>query len=124
MAHATPTRRARQVRHLHRLYTQAPGLPFADLLPADQVEQALRDEAVAFPRRLFSPLVTLWLSLSQVLDPDHSCRAARRLRPCSANVGAYCKARGRLPEAVLARLTRATGRTTQQDAPAAWRWNG
>src|SRR4051794_39382519 len=26
---------------------QAPGLPLADLLPADRVEQALRDEAVA-----------------------------------------------------------------------------
>jgi Transposase DDE domain len=134
MAHATPTRRNRQVRLLHQHYTQAPGLPFADLLPAAQVEQALRDEGLSFRRRLFSPLVTLWVFLSQVLDPDHSCRsavarflawrAARRLAPCSANAGAYCKARGRLPEAVLARLTRATGRQTQDQAPAAWRWSG
>jgi hypothetical protein len=26
--------------------------------------------------RIFSPLVTLWASLGQVLSPDHSCRAA------------------------------------------------
>src|SRR5437588_12454468 len=76
MAHATPTRRTRQVRRLRQQLAHAPALPFADLLTAEQVEQALRDEKVSFRDRLFSPLVTLWVFLSQVLDPDHSCRAA------------------------------------------------
>src|SRR5207248_1008611 len=68
------------------------------------------------------------------LDPDHSCRAAVRrflawrssqqLPASSPDTGAYCKARGRLPEGVLARLTRHTGRHTQDQAPPAWRWNG
>jgi hypothetical protein len=39
----------------------------ADVLPADQVQQALDDEGVSFRDRLFSPLVTLWVFLSQVL---------------------------------------------------------
>jgi hypothetical protein len=109
-------------------------LPFADLLPAEQVEQALQEERVTYRDRLFSPLVTLWVSLSQVLDPDHSCRAAvarsltwrgaRGLASCSDDPSAYGKARHRLPEGVLARLTRATGRQPQDQAPAAWRWNG
>ena len=134
MAHATPTRRTRQVRRLRQQLAHAPALPFADLLTAEQVEQALRDEKVSFRDRLFSPLVTLWVFLSQVLDPDHSCRAAvarflawraaRGLAPCSANAGAYCKARGRLPEGVLARLARATGRQPQDQAPDGWRWHG
>jgi hypothetical protein len=134
MAHATPSPRARQVRRLRQQFTHAPALPFADLLPADPVAAALRAEKVRFRDRLFSPLVTLWVFLSQVLDPDHSCRAAvarflawrtsRGLPPCSANAGAYCKARGRLPEGVLAHLTRATGRQLQEQAPPAWRWNG
>jgi hypothetical protein len=134
MAHATPTRRTRQVRQFREQLAQAPALPFADLLTAEQVEQALRDEKVSFRDRLFTPLVTLWVFLSQVLDPDHSCRAAvarflawraaRGLAPCSANAGAYCKARGRLPEGVLAGLTRATGRQPQDQAPDGWRWNG
>jgi hypothetical protein len=104
------------------------------LLPAQQVRQALRDEGVTFRDRLFSPLVTLWVFLSQVLDPDHSCRAAvarflawrgsRGRVPCSADPSAYAKARGRLPEGVLARLTRTTGRHVYDQAPAAWRWNG
>jgi hypothetical protein len=131
MAHPTPPRRCR---HLRRQLARAPGLPFADLLTAGRVEQALRDEDVSFRERLFSPLVTLWAFLSQVLDPDHSCRAAvarflawraaRGLAPCSADTGAYCKARSRLPESVLARLTRDTGRRPQDDAPWGLRWNG
>jgi hypothetical protein len=121
-------------RQLRRQLVQAPGLPFADLLPPPQVEPARRAEGVSFRNRLFSPLVTLWVFLSQVLDPDHSCRAAvsrflawraaRGLTPCSADTGAYCKARSRLPEGVLARLTRQTGKRTQDQSEGNWRWHG
>lgn len=134
MPHATPRRRPCQVGGLRQHFTQAPGLPFADVLPAEQVAQALREEKVTFRDRLFSPLVTLWVFLSQVLDPDPSCRqavarflawrAACGQAPCSADTGASCKARGRLPEGVLARLTRATGRQLQEQAPPGWRWDG
>src|SRR5438270_4586171 len=129
MAHATPTRRARQVRQLREQLHHAPALPFAAALPAELVQQVLREEGVRFRDRLFSPLVTLWVFLSQVLDPDHSCRAAvarwqawriaRGRTPGSADTSAYCKAR-RLPEGVLARLTRVTGRQSQDAAPQAW----
>jgi len=134
MANASPTPPRRQLPRLGQEFARAPGLPFADLLPDGQVEQALRDEHVSFRRRLFCPLVTVWVFLSQVLDPDHSCRAAvarflawraaRGLPACSADTGAYCKARSRLPEAVLARLARDTGRRCQDEAPEGWRWNG
>jgi len=134
MARSTPARRGRPARRLRDALAQAPGLPFADLLPAAQVEQALREEHVAFSHRLCTPLVTLWGFLSQVLDPDGSCRAAvarflawraaRRLPPCSADPSAYCKARARLPEGLLGRLTRDTGRRVQDEAPPAWRWEG
>jgi len=134
MSHAIPARSARQATHLQQQLAHAPGLPFADLLPAEQIAQALRDEKVRFRDRLFSPLVTLWVFLSQVLDPDSSCRAAvtrflawrttQGLPPCSPDTGAYCKARQRLPEGVLARLTRTTGRQLQDQAPPTWRWEG
>ena len=134
MAHATAAPRCRPPVRLRQLPADAPRLPFADLLDHAQVQQALDDEKVSFRDRLFSPLVTLWVFLSQVLDPDHSCRAAvarfsawrvaRGLAPCSADTSAYCKARRRLPEGVLARLTRASGRQAQEQAPPAWRWNG
>jgi hypothetical protein len=134
MAHPTPSRYARQVATLQRQFAQAPGLPFAGALQPAAVELALRQENVSFRDRLFSPLVTLWVFLSQVLDPDHSCRqavarflawrVARGLKPCSADTGAYCKARRRLPEGLLARLARSTGRQLQDEAPDGWRWRG
>jgi hypothetical protein len=127
--------RTRQAVHtFHRRFAQSPGLPFADVLGSAPIEQALRDEKVTFRDRLFAPLVTLWVFLSQVLDPDPSCRqavarfvawrAACGLPACSADTGAYCKARQRLPEGLLARLTRSTGRQLQNQAPADWRWHG
>src|SRR5215475_11621800 len=133
IAHATPSACSRQVGQLRQRLAHAPALPFSELLPGESAEQAIRAEAVSFRERLFSPLATLWVFLSQVLDADHSCRqavarflawrTAQGLPPCSTDTGAYCKARGRLPEAVLARLTRTTGRQTQERAPAPWRWN-
>jgi hypothetical protein len=78
--------------------------------------------------------VTLWTFLTQVLDPDHSCRQAVArlnahrvrggLRPCAPDTGGYCKARGRLPEHLLVDLTRSTGRQLQDQAPATWLWKG
>src|SRR5690242_7620264 len=134
MAHATSSSHARQVGQLRQRLAHTPALPFSELLPQGLAEQIIRDEAVSFRDRLFSPLITLWVFLSQVLDADHSCRqavarflawrTAQGQAPCSSDTGAYCKARGRLPEAVLARLTRTTGQKTQEQAPVPWRWNG
>src|SRR5439155_15671971 len=83
-----------------RQFAQAPGLPFAEVLDRQQVQQALDQESLSFRQRLFSPLVTLWVFLAQVLDPDHSCRQAvarflawrtgQGLPPASADTGAYC----------------------------------
>jgi hypothetical protein len=116
-----------ELRHPH-------GLPFAEHLPQGLIHRTARRLGVGFRERIFTPAVTLWTFLSQVLDHDHSCRqavarllafrSARGLRPCSPNTGAYCKARQRLPEALLQELTRSTGRRVAAQAPAAWRWKG
>ena len=134
MCHATSSPCSRQARQLRRQLHQVPALPFSQLLDADTIRQALRDEHVSFRDRLFSPFVTLWLFLSEVLDADPGCRAtvarcrawraARGLPPCSPDPSAYCKARGRFPEAVLRRLTRTTGGRVQAQGPAGWLWKG
>jgi hypothetical protein len=113
---------------------QSPGLPFAEALPADQVHTTLRAIGGFFRQRVWAPAVTLWTFLSQCLDADPSCRqavtrllawrTARGLPRCSTNTGAYCKARGRLPEALLAQLTRDTGAATRRRAAAGWLWKG
>jgi hypothetical protein len=117
-----------------RQFNQDSGLPFSDVLPAERIRAALRDLAIAWRDRLFTPVVTLWLFLSQVLSKDHSClsavarllayRAGRGLALCSARTGSYCKARQRLPESLLARLVRQTGGDLHGQAPPAWYWHG
>ena len=64
-------------------------------------------EGVKFNQSIYTPFVTLCTFLSQVLDPDHSCRAAvvrvivwlaiHDREPCSEQTGTYCDARLRLP---------------------------
>src|SRR5215207_6242767 len=101
-----------QVRFLRRQFLQDGELPFTDVLSEAAVTQALNALNVAWLDRVYSPLVTLWVFLGQVLSQDHSCRAAvarliayrvsRRERSCSAETGAYCQARKRLPEEFFA----------------------
>jgi Transposase DDE domain len=134
MTHATAAARPRQATPLCHSLHQTDALPFAQLLDRDTILQAFRDESLSFRDRLFTPFVTVWLFLSQVLHADPCCRAAvarfcawraaRQLPPCSPDPSAYCKARGRLPEGVLQRLTRLTGRRVPAHGLAGWLWNG
>ena len=134
MSDATRGALACQVARARQQLQQAEGLPFADSLPAPAIHAALRQVGGAFRDRLYAPALTLWVFLSQLLDPDHSCRAAvarllawlaARGRPlCSPRTGAYCKARARLPEALLAALARDAGRRVLDAAQGAWLWQG
>jgi hypothetical protein len=109
-----------------------PGLPLAQHLPAEQVNGLCHRLGHLFRERIFTPAITLWTFLSQILDPDHSCRqavarllafrTAQGLPPCSPHDGAYCKARARLPEELFQELTRETGRQTLAEAPERWLW--
>jgi hypothetical protein len=109
-------------------------LPFHEVLDAKMVQSALKAEGVSFSERIYTPLVTLCLFLSQVLDPDHSCRAAvarlivwlslNHRRPCAPDTGAYCDARQRLPLGVVTRLVRLTARECDERAAASWLWKG
>jgi Transposase DDE domain len=109
-------------------------LPFHDILDAGMVDRALRAEGVAFHRRIYTPLVTTCLFLSQVIDPDHSCRAAvarlivwmavNQRKPCEPDTSSYCEARRRLPEGAIVRLVRETARRADAHASDAWTWKG
>jgi hypothetical protein len=107
-------------------------LAFSDLLHADMVMQVLEEEGVCYRDRIFSPLVTLWTFLTQVLSLDHCCRkaiasliayrTARGLEPCSADSGSYCKARQRLPIGVITGLVHRTAQAIEERVPEAWLW--
>jgi Transposase DDE domain len=134
MPHCTPRRRAHQIEALRARFGQADGLPFADVLSAQRLERALREEHADWREKVYTPALTLWAFLGQVLSPDGSCRAAvarvlawlvaRGQPACSPKTDPYCKARRRLPEPLLRRLTRETGRALHERAPEGWRWKG
>lgn len=134
MRHCNQGPLVHQVEALQRQFAQAPGLPFGDVLSAEAIEQLLDEHDIAVRERDYPPLITLAMFLSQCHDADPSLRqaVARRLAQrvaqglptCSSDTGAYCKARQRLPEAVLADLTRQTGKHLVNEAPARWCWHG
>ena len=110
------------------------GLPFACLLSEDRILQAFGSARWFWQGWIYSPAVTLWVFLSQCLSADHSCREAvarliawrlaRGQKPCSADTGAYCTAREKIPEAACRELVRDTGRHVEDDAPDDWLWLG
>lgn len=134
MAHSTTLISLGQAIDTHRQLIERPRLAFAPHLPAEQIHATCTRLGHTFRETICTPAVTSWTFLHQVFDPDHSCRSAVAhllahrsrlgLPPCSADTGAYCKACGRLPEAVLADLTRATGHALADQAEGNWLWKG
>jgi hypothetical protein len=122
-----------QVNFLRRQFLQDGDLPFTDVLTEGVIERALAT-LTGWLDRIFSPLVTLWVFLGQVLSADHSCRAAvarliahrraRGQRPCSAQTGAYCQARRRLPEEFFSSVACSVGRALDEKAERRWLWHG
>src|ERR1700682_6496228 len=134
MSHRHRESIVRQVGSLQRQFAQAPGLPFAELLSAKLIAKLFKDYEAGFRERDYPPLITLAMFLSQCHDADQSLRqAVARLvahrvaqgeAEGSSNTGAYCRARQRLPEKVVADLTRHTAQQLRKAAPAAWSWHG
>lgn len=132
MRHSNQGRFRQQVGFLRRQFLQDGDLPFSNVLSEELVARALTAINIFWMDRIYSPLVTLWVFLGQVLSADHSCRAAvarliahRILRgqsPCSGETGAYCQARKRLPEKFFSDVARQTGRALEANVDSHWLW--
>lgn len=125
---------SRRIRDQINLLRSQARLPFSDLLDVEIVKEVLSEEGVRYRDRIFSPVVTLWTFLTQVLSLDHCCRkavacliaerTARGLEPCSADSGSYCKARQRLPLGVIVKLVRRIASAIEKPVPKSWLWKG
>jgi putative transposase len=119
------------------------GLPFAEVLSEERIEVTFAEEGVEFGDQdagedeiVYTPAVTLWAFLSQTLfaDEQRSCLAAvARVavlwaalgkQICASNTGAYCRARAKLSEAALERLTREVADECERQVSAEWLWCG
>ena len=121
-------------RHTLQAFGGQEGLPFADILSEQDIHQACQQHGCVFAAKtnhIDTPALTLWAFLSQCLDTAKTCtaavarvlifRAALLLPPSSADTGAYCIARARLPVALIRSLTRTVGAAVDDHALEAWR---
>jgi putative transposase len=126
-------------RQILSCFLQHDSLHFANVLPESTIVKAFADAEANFAQDeddVYTPAVTLWAFLSQVLHLGamRSCAAAvARVvvlltalgkKPCSDNTGAYCRARSKLPALVLARLTCDLANGCERQLPQAWLWHG
>jgi hypothetical protein len=127
---------------IKRSFLQHDGLPFADWLPEETITQIHRDAELPTPMEqadagiVYTTSVTLWAFLSQVLHAkeQRSCTAAvarvivlyvaMGREPCSDDTGAYCRARARLPLALIQRATYHVAEQAEAQVPDAWLWKG
>jgi len=134
MRDSSQGRLRQQISFLRRQFLQEGELPLTDVLSEETITPALDAIDVCWKDRVYSPLVTLWVFLSQVISADHSCRAAvarliahrlsQGLEACSPRTGAYCQARGRLPERFFSVVTCLVGRALESRIDPKWLWKG
>ena len=115
-------------------FTKSIGLPFQELLPSATIEDILRENGVKYRNRIYNPIVVVWSFLSQILDPDHSCKNAvsriiahscsEEIETPSENTSAYCKARKRLPEKIFKNLLDRTGEKLEKEVETKQLWCG
>ena len=120
----------RQIDWFRCQFAQHSSLPFSSVLTTPYVMAALQSLGISFYDSLYNPVTVVWLFLGQVIEANPTLavtvenflawRVALGMAPCSTDA----KARRRLPEALLAKLTRDTGRETEQASPNSWRWLG
>ncbi|NJN00058.1 MAG: IS4 family transposase [Phormidesmis sp. RL_2_1] len=109
-------------------------MPWQEILPESRLNQMIEEEGIEYRSRVYTPVVTLWAMIYQVLSADKSLRhtvkgittwlVAAGKAPPSSDTGAYSKARGRLSEALLQRLVPETADALEQQVPKAHYWCG
>jgi hypothetical protein len=107
---------------------------FFNALTAPDLLDLVDQQSPVHRERLYPPTTTLSLFMAQTLNADASCQAtmdrhavervANGLSPCSTATGAYCRARQRLPLAMVHSLLRYTGKQLVEDCDTACRWQG
>jgi hypothetical protein len=67
---------------LKQHFNQSIGLPWQEILPESRIEEILVDENIQYRNCVYTPIVTQWALISQVLDPDKSLsNAVKRIIP-------------------------------------------
>ncbi|MCP4473011.1 MAG: IS4 family transposase, partial [Gammaproteobacteria bacterium] len=108
----------KQIETLRSGFFQIDKRPFRDILPKETLDR-IAVKVGNYRDKVFNPLVTLKTFLRQVLGDNGSCKEAvanvlpervrQGLTANSMNTGPYCKARQRLPSAMLEEAVKQSG---------------
>ena len=118
-------------------FLQQPGLPFAEVLTAEAIEQAFAEHDALFAQNdLFSTPIVLWAFLAQVLRDGKGAACAAAVADIathlqqtggpmpSGDTGDYCRARAKLNPAALHSLVVQAAEQLEEGADPSWLWHG
>lgn len=105
-----------------------------DVFSDEDVQELCQELNVEFRERCFTPAVTLGLFVSQALSRGDACstvvtrfnkeRKRKQLTPICEDASAYCKARAKLPVALIDQLSRRVVAKAEAKTPDDWKWHG
>ena len=101
---------------------------FYSLLSQDSIQNILKQDLPNYRDRLYNPLKTLSMFLTQALDEDSSCQnivnkeALKTDKNISITTGGYCKARQRLHVDMIKNLTRQISKDSFVKIPKRWKF--
>jgi len=107
---------------------------FFNLLTRPELLKTVEELLPEHRERHYPPMETLSMFLAQALSEDGSCqkvvndtaiqRMSAGLPSVSTATGAYCRARQRLPQAIVSSLVHRTAELINLQIPSQWRWQG
>ena len=119
---------------LKQKFQDSLALPFEQVLSEAVIQKVLEEQGVSYRQTLYTPIVTLWAWMSQVLDSDKSLsNAVNRIIAWLATAGetvpsadteAESIARKRLSRAVLQSLLKRTADALQMEVKPEQLWCG
>jgi len=126
--------------HFHAVaepFLQQEGLPFAEVLSAEDIRQAFVDHDGLFASDdIYSTDVVLWAFLAQTLRDKKAASCTQAVKDIrtyqvqtggrvpSDNTGDYCRARAKLSRQVLRKLARQVAKLVEKQANKDWLWHG
>ena len=120
-------------KHQQALINGDQEISVTEILSSDACQQVLSG-CREFRDRIYTPIMTIFTFIKQVLNPDKSCKKAvddvsvemlvTSGKSISTNTGPYCKARKRIPESAVLELVRATGQMASEKSLLRWKAYG
>ena len=117
-------------------FAQDAELPFGNILTLADVQRIFEEEEVSFgqtSRSFWTPALTTWAFIWQILSPDKSCsqavanvilflsgQAESKLGELDTTL--YCRARAKIPARVFQRLAILVSQRLEAAAPSDWLW--